>query len=116
MLGSDLQPTARSSTQIDAAPGIFEDVVFAVELCELEGSSGTVALFLGKPVEFIQTAVKRGDRDRVSAETQPVTRSLRDSPLGRLLLPLLWHPDSLQVKMNTSEAVGVGYRPKFCLK
>lgn len=53
MLGCDLQPTSGSSTQIDAAPCIFEDVVFAVELYELEGGSGTVALFLGKPVEFV---------------------------------------------------------------
>ena len=45
LLGRDLQPTSRSGTQIDDTFGRGEKVVFAVQLDELEGGTGAVALF-----------------------------------------------------------------------
>ena len=59
MLGSDLQPTTWSSTQIDAASCLFEEVVLLVELDELEGGTRAVALLLCKPVELVETTLGR---------------------------------------------------------
>lgn len=47
VLASDLEPSSGSSTQIDTAPSILEEVVFFVELDELECGTRTVALLSG---------------------------------------------------------------------
>ena len=54
LLGGDLQPTSRGGTQIDDAFGRGQKVVFAVELDELEGGTGAVALL----------SARRGERGK----------------------------------------------------
>jgi hypothetical protein len=61
-LRCDLQPGAGRGAQIDKTFGILEEGVLLVELDQLEGGTGTVALFFGEVVVFVETtfAVLRG--------------------------------------------------------
>lgn len=46
----------RSGAKIQQDLALFQEAIFFVQLNKLEGSSGTITLFLGKLVPFIQTA------------------------------------------------------------
>lgn len=50
-------PTTRSSAKIDKSVGTVEEVVFTIELDKLEGSSGTVTLFLSDVIPFIKSGL-----------------------------------------------------------
>jgi hypothetical protein len=66
-LSSDLTPRAWRSTEIDYDLGPLQEVVFAIELDQLERRTGAVALFFGELVPFVETAfaVLLLDRHRV---------------------------------------------------
>ena len=51
-------PTTRSSTKIDKDVGTVKEVVFTIELDKLEGSSGTITLFLSDMVPFIKSGLR----------------------------------------------------------
>jgi len=50
-------PTTRSSAKIDKSVGTVEEIVFTIELDKLEGSSGTVTLFLSDVIPFIKSGL-----------------------------------------------------------
>jgi len=50
VLRSDLHPTSGSRAKIDAYPRIIEELVFLVELNELEGGTRAVALLLRQAI------------------------------------------------------------------
>ena len=50
---SNLQPSSRSSTQIDQHSGLLEKVVLSIQLDQLEGRSRSVASLFCQVIEFI---------------------------------------------------------------
>eukprot|EP00760_Papus_ankaliazontas_P036118 PhM_4_TR8203/c0_g1_i1/m.15826 len=57
VLGTDLHPATWGGAQVDHSIGLIEEAVLSVELHELEGGAGAVALLLGKVVELVQAVL-----------------------------------------------------------
>ena len=59
VLCSDLQPPSRRSTQIHKHSRTFQEIILFVQLHELKGRSGSVALLLGQMIILVQTPLSR---------------------------------------------------------
>jgi len=69
-LGGDLKPSSGGCAQIDKDLGPLEEIVFFVQLDQLEGRTGTITLFLGHVVVLIQTSYI--SRNKIGCICQPL--------------------------------------------
>jgi hypothetical protein len=65
-LGGDLHPRTGRGTQIDETSRLLEEAILLVQLDQLEGGTGAVALLFGEMVVFIQTRFRVLEGERVS--------------------------------------------------
>ena len=94
LLGGDLKPSSGRGAQVDDALGAGEEVVLAVELDELEGGTGTVALLPGGRRGGVSSARRRGTA-RCGGTTHLASmylraRTTRTGQQGRELHRIVW--------------------------